>query len=120
MEKEKQPVYRKWWFWGIIIVILILGILAYTLKQANTELNSYKNQAIAVLTQYKNGKLTRKETREKIDEIADKSQSEYEINNEINISYLQGKLSVIALKLFDKELSNTEIETYIQEIKKLD
>lgn len=114
-----KDIIKKWWFWGIII-ILILGILVYTLNYSNTELNSYKKQSIAVLTQYKDGKLTRKETEEKIDAIAEKLRNEYKIKDETNIFHLQVKLSLIAYTLFDQELSNTEIDTYIQEIKKID
>lgn len=27
MEKEKQPIYKKWWFW-LIVVFLILGVIS--------------------------------------------------------------------------------------------
>lgn len=114
-----KEIVKKWWFWGIII-ILILGIFVYALKHSNTELNSYKKQSIAVLTQYKDGKLTREETEEKIDAIVEKLGNEYKIKEETNIYLLESKLSLITQKLFNEELSNTLINQYIQAIKEID
>lgn len=119
MENEKKAIYKKWWFWVIIIVVLILGILIYRLNYSNTELNSYKKQSITILNQYKEGKLTRKETEEKIDAIAEKLGNEYKVNNETNIYLLESKLSLITQKLFNEELSNTLINQYIQAIKEI-
>ena len=118
---EKKQIYKKWWFWvSIILIVSVCVTIVHIYNNNNTTFNNYKKQSITILTQYKDGKLTRKETEEKIDAMADKLQSEYKVNNEINISYLQVQLSLIVLKLFDGELSNTEIDGYIQEIEKID
>ena len=118
---EKKQIYKKWWFWvSIILIVSVCVTIVHIYNNNNTTFNNYKKQSITILTQYRDGKLTRKETEEKIDAIAEKLQSEYKVNNEINISYLQVQLSLIVLKLFDGELSNTEIDGYIQEIEKID
>ena len=114
-----KDLVKKWWFWGIII-ILISCILIYVLGYSNTEFNNYKKESITILNQYKDGKLTRKEAEEKIDAISDKLKNERKINDDTNIFLLEVKLSSITYELFNQELSNTEIDTYIQEIKRLD
>lgn len=114
--ERKKPFYKKWWFWCIIIA-LILGIAIYAHNNHNTTFNNYKKQSISILNQYKNGELTRKETSEKIDALSEKLGNEYEINNESYILCLDVKLSLIAYKLTDAELSDTEVNNYIQEIK---
>ncbi len=45
MEKEKKPVYKKWWFWMIItlILILILYIMIFTSNiKPNFEVTDFK------------------------------------------------------------------------------
>lgn len=34
MEKEKKPIYKKWWFWAIIVVVLI-GIVGASSNSEN-------------------------------------------------------------------------------------
>lgn len=114
-----KDIIKKWWFWVVIILIVSIGVIVYVYNNHNTAFDDYKKQSITILNQYKAGKLTKKETRDKINTISDKLKNEYKINNETNISSLELNLLIIAHELFDKELSNTEIDTYIQEIKKI-
>lgn len=123
VENEEKTIYKKFWFWVIIILFLCISIYIY--NDYNTIFSNYKRQSITILNQYKAGKLTRKETHDKIDTISNKLRNEQKINNEtnfydkINISTLETNLVTIAYELFDNELSNTEIDTYINEIKRI-
>lgn len=53
MEKEKRPVYKKWWFW-ILIVIIISGIVSVG-AGSNTIIN---NDINPVSSQVKEEKMT--------------------------------------------------------------
>ena len=117
---EKKQIYKKWWFWvSIILIVSVCVTIVHIYNNNNTTFNNYKKQSITILTQYRDGKLTRKETEEKIDAIAEKLENEYKINDETNIYLLKSKLSLITQKLFDEELSNTLINQYIQSIKEM-
>lgn len=120
LKNGNNQFYKKWWFWVIIILIVSASGIVYVCNNRNAEFNNYKKQSITILTQYRDGKLTRKETEEKIEAIADKLGNEYKVNDETNIYLLKSKLSSIAYKLFDEELSNTLINQYIQAIKEID
>lgn len=115
-----KDIIKKWWFWVVIVLIVSIGVIAYVYNNhTTTAFDDYKKQSIEILTQYKDGKLTRKETEEKIDAIVEKLGNEYKVNNETNIYLLKSKLSLITQKLFDEELSNTLISQYIQTIKEM-
>lgn len=112
-----KDLSKKWWF--EVIVILILSVIICIYNSNNTTLNNYKKQSIAILNQYEKGETTRKEGGEKITALSDKMSNEYNINKESYILALESKISLIALKLNYGELSNTEIDKYIQEIREI-
>lgn len=119
MKNEKKVSTKIYFILCVIILILSCAIICIY-NNNNTPLNSYKKQSIDILNQYKDGKLTNKESREKIDEISKKIENEYEIReNSKFLSLLEAKINNISYKLLKQELSNTEIEKYIQEIKNI-
>ena len=119
MEKKEKNFYKKWWFWTIIIIILIY-LIGFIYNNYNSEFNNYKKQSISILNKYKSGELTHRETSEKLDILSEKLDNEYYKNNKASyMFFLEVKLSTISLKLRFNELSNTEINNYIQEIKNI-
>ena len=44
VEKKRQPIYKKWWFFGIIIVIA-LGLIILPIVGADTKEGTEKNGA---------------------------------------------------------------------------
>lgn len=115
-EKNTKTINKKYLILGVIILIVcIFTIFIY--NKYDTPLNNYKKQAITTLKQYKSGEVTKKEAKEKLDAVSDKLSSEYEVQKESKVLSLEVKISYIAYKLIDKELSDTEIEKYIEEIK---
>ena len=127
MEEKEQQLYKQWWFWGMLL--LVIGIIGWSIyANSNTVINNYKRQAILILTDYKSSKITKNEASQKIDALEEKTYKEYEerkndINsNENEVTKVLGlsiKLSGIEMKLSKGELSNSEIDKYIEEIKDL-
>ena len=93
MENDGKQIYRKWWFWAIAIVVLIIIFFCIYMINNNSTFNNYKNQSISILNDYKKGKITREEAKEKIEAISDKLQSERKVNEDTNIFYVEVKLS---------------------------
>ena len=113
-----ENIIKKWWFWGIIILVIFV-IVCICFSVDNSLLGDYKKQSISILTEYKSGKLTSKETEEKIKNLQKKVEKEYKENEDNKGMYfLKSKLSYIAFKLgWEGEQSNSEIDNYISEIK---
>ena len=74
----------------------------------------YKKQAISILTEYKNNTISNKEAREQLDNLCSKMYGEKDPNN--ILLGLEIEINSISYSLFD-ELSNTQIDNYINEIK---
>ena len=118
--ESKEKLYQKWWFWGIAILIIFM-IMMYIFVFSNNTYNNYSKQAITILNQYREGQLTGKESSEKLSALSRKIGNEPSGNDKYesaSIIALQTKISKIALELFNGELSNTQINNYIKEIKK--
>lgn len=121
MEKEKKPIYKKWWLWVSVILIVSASvtIIVRIYNNNNTTFNNYKKQSITILTQYRDGKLTRKETEEKIDAISDKTYKDYTNDDTSKTLFLSSKLQKIEWDLVKGELSDTEVNDYIKEIEEI-
>lgn len=118
-EKKKFKLYQKWWFW-IILLVIILIFFATLVFMNNSKDNNYKKQAITILKQYENGNITRKEASEKLSNLSKKLEKEPEPNNlskSASRFALRMKLSLLSLELFNGELSDTEVDNNIKEIK---
>lgn len=112
---------KEWWSLGIaILVVIIIGIGIIINMTNNAGENNYRKQAVSILNQYKQGQLTKKEASEKLGNLSEKIANEPDIKDEhkrASIFALQAKLSNLSLQLFNDELSNTQIDNYIKEIK---
>ena len=116
--KEKKQIYRQWWFWGLIIIVIFLAIVfTYITLQENSNFNNYKRQSIDILNDYKKGELTKEEAKEKIEAVDDKIDIDYKKENTTNLLFLSIKLTNIEWNLVEGELSDTEVDNYIKEIK---
>ena len=112
-----KDLIKKWWL-GVIIITFICFILYIYTNSNSSMFSNYKKQSITVLKGYINGELSNKETSDKLEVLSKKLMNEYEADkNKNNMFYLETKLSLISMKLFREELSNTEINKYIEEIK---
>lgn len=101
----------------MVVVFIIFGIFV---AKRNPILSNYKKQSIAILNDYKSGKLEVEKASDKLDSLAKKLEKEYKENNNIGIMCLQSELSSLALKMKYEEISDSEIKNYIQEIKNID
>lgn len=117
-EENKKKLYNNWWFWLIIIlVITICGIYLYS--KGSTPLDNYKSQASNILSEYKQGKITNAETKNKIESLNQKVKKEYEKEETTQSLVLTGIFQRIEWGLMKGELSDTEVSAYIQEIKNI-
>ena len=115
-----MDINKKWIIIFIIIILVFSSIIIY--RYYNSELNIYKRQSISILNQYKNGLLTNKETSKKIEEISKRIDNKDDSKNKYENSALfalKMKLSRIAQELLFNELSNTNINSHIADIKKI-
>lgn len=96
----------------ILIVLLIIG--CFILYNHSQPIYQYKKQAISILTEYKNNTISNKEAREQLDNLCSKMYGEKDPNN--ILLGLEIEINSISYSLFD-ELSNTQIDNYINEIK---
>lgn len=119
IENEKKRIYKKWWFWAIIIVVLIIISSFVYIINNNSTFNNYKNQSISILNDYKKGKITREETKEKIEAISDKTNKDYTNDDTSKILFLSSKLQKIEWDLVKGELTDTEVNNYIKEIEEI-
>lgn len=114
-----KELIKKWWFW-VIIAIVILTCIIFFINNNRDRNSNYRNQAITILNQYKKGSITGKEASEKLNAIVNKLRNEPDIDNDYESASkfaLQMEISSIASKLSYDELSDTEINKYIKEIK---
>lgn len=118
-----KKLIKKWWFLGITILTIVISIMYILVFSNNSSAyNNYSKQAISILNQYKEGQLTGKESSNKLNALSKKIDNETNSDDKyesVSMFALQMKLSNIALKLFNGELSNTQINNYIEEIKKI-
>lgn len=115
----KAKIYQKWWFWVILLIILICLVILIFINN-NNENNNYRKQAITILNQYKSGNITNKEASKKLETLSKRISNEPDKKDSYKSSArlaLETKLSLLSLKLFDGELSDTEINSYIKEMK---
>lgn len=113
---EDKKLYTKWWFYLIIVIVFIIGSL-YLYIQNSMPINNYKSQASNILSEYKQGKTTNAETKNKIESLNQKVKKEYEKEETTQSLVLTGIFQRIEWDLIKGELSDTEVSTYIQEIK---
>ena len=119
IENEKKPIYKKWWFWAIIILVLIIVFFGIYMINNNSAFNNYKNQSISILNDYKKGKITREEAKEKIEAISDKTNKDYTNDDTSKTLFLSSKLQRIEWDLVRGELSDMEVNNYIKEIEEI-
>lgn len=118
-ESKNKPIYKKWCFL-IIIVTIILIFIGICIKIVNlSPINNYKKQAIEILEEYKQGKATSDKTKEKIGALGEKVHKEYEDDSSTDLLFLSTELQRIEWDLVQGEISNTEANDYIREIKNI-
>ncbi len=119
MENDGKQIYRKWWFWAIAIVVLIIIFFCIYMINNNSTFNNYKNQSISILNDYKKGKITREDAKEKIEAISNKTNKDYTNDDTSKTLFLSSKLQTIERDLSKGELSDTEVNNYIKEIEEI-
>lgn len=118
-QEPKEKIYQKWWFW-IIIAIIILLFIGICIKIINlVPINNYKNQAIGILGEYKQGKITSDKAKEKIDALGEKVYKEYQDDSSTNLLFLSTILGRIEWDLVQGEITNTKVNSYILEIRNI-
>jgi len=118
-QEPKEKIYQKWWFW-IIIAIIILLFIGICIKIINlVPINNYKNQAIGILGEYKQGKITSDKAKEKIDTLGEKVYKEYQDDSSTNLLFLSTILGRIEWDLVQGEITNTKVNSYILEIRNI-
>lgn len=98
-----------------ILAVMICGLYIYFQKTIPS--NSYRKQAISILNNYNQGKITSTEAKEKINALSKKTDKEYQSSESIEILAITSILQRIEGEFIKGELSNTETNAYIQEIK---
>lgn len=113
---------------GVLIALVIVGIVigVVVINKQNSMTYKYGNQAIEILTYYKEGKLEPKKAAEQFKEIEEILRSEV---NQLRHDMQYDKASKIAdlekicyqcyFDLYFKEMSLLDINNTIEEIKKL-
>lgn len=114
--EDKKNLCNKWWFYLIIVIVFIISSL-YLYIQNSKPINNYKSQASNILSEYRQGKTTNVDTKNKIESLNQKVKKEYEKEETTQSLVLIGIFQRIEWDLTKGELSDTEISTYIQEIK---
>lgn len=118
---KKKQIYKKWWFWVSIIVVLIIIFISIYMINNNSGFNNYKNQSIIILNDYRKGKITREETKDRIKSISDKVYKDYTTTekNTSKMLFLSGNLQRIEWDLVKGELSDAEVYNWVKEIEKI-
>lgn len=104
VEKKRQPIYKKWWFFGIIIVIavglIILPIVGLTQKKEPKKTEQAKVENEVELSKVDVGKLAGAKEEElkklgfqKTDGISDYNA----LNGDVRVSCTDGKITMIML-----------------------
>ncbi|MCI8470409.1 MAG: hypothetical protein HFJ35_02795 [Clostridia bacterium] len=114
-----KDIIKKWWFWAIAIVVLIIIFFCIYMINNNSTFNNYKNQSISILNDYKKGKITREDAKEKIEAISNKTNKDYTNDDTSKTLFLSSKLQTIERDLSKGELSDTEVNNYIKEIEEI-
>lgn len=109
--------------WGIGLIVALAMIIiffgAYIFINNSSALNNYKNQSIELLKNYETGKMTKEDAKTKIEAISKKVEKEYESDKSTGVLILTSTLQRIEWDLIKGEISNTEVNDYIREIKNI-
>lgn len=115
MEKKKNVIIAVILIFIIIFLILGMCIIVSIPNKDESNIISYKKQVITILEEYKKGDITNSEVKEKIHSIRCKIDAEP--GNKTSYSNLSTKIMNIELNFNGKEISNSEIDNYIKELK---
>lgn len=94
--KQKKPIYKKWWFW--VIVVMVIGIVGSSGEDEPVDNQPVDNQAEAQEQGKDTEKTTEKKT-EKETETEEETEAVYVIGDIFNV----GKLGVKILEVEEKK-----------------
>jgi len=100
-----------------VIVLALISLCFFVYLNISTPINNYQKQAVSILKQYQQGGITNIEAEERIKIIREKTNIEYEEEQSTELLILTSILERIEGEFSKGELSDTEVNTYIREIK---
>lgn len=95
----------------LVCVVLLFGFIIY---QHSKPIYKYSNQAVVILKDYQNAKISNYEAAKKIKDIHNLLNDDDDFNTRL----LKTDLYLLSIKLDDNRLNYSEISNYIKELKK--
>ena len=100
-EKQKKPVYKKWWFW--LIVILVIGAIGSSMGEESDTTGKQVDKQVADSKESEAQEVTEETTEEATEEETTEEETEPTISyTKYQVSEMMDELSDNALKAEDK------------------
>lgn len=119
IEHENKKNIHKNLLIVLMVIIILISFGIYLCFKDTMLIDNYKEQVISILNEYKQGKIVKSEVKDKMDILSKKVELEYKDISTTESLLLTGILQRIEWDFTKGELSDTEVNKYIQEIKKI-